>query len=237
MKSPRCFLRNLPQTAAPPCLSTRRGQGALGPSDGPLTGRGGRGAVGARGASCREGAACSRRTRAPRLQPSPACPPCGPEGLAQTCPGAAGVDRPLQPAEASVADLAARRCQLGRKRSVVGERPNPRATLLPAWWVCSTRLVRFTDQAGRPNMSGGHCRPTRRRSAGSGGRQLHVTRLGNGRREALGAKQASDTFLRAFQVSVGHPHQGHPPTCNHVPTAPPARPLRRPRAAGGSSLS
>lgn len=185
MKSPRCFRRNLPRTAAPPCLSTRRGQGAPGPSGGPLTRRGGRGAVRARGASCREGAACSRPIGAPRLQPSPARPPCGPEGLAQTCPGAAGLDRPLQPAEASVPDLAARRCQLGRKWSAVGERPNPRAALLPASWACSARLVRFRDQAGRPNMSGGHCRPTQRRSAGSGGFQLHVTRLGNGRSEAL----------------------------------------------------
>lgn len=148
------------------------------------------------------------RGSTPAARPSPA-PRVALKAWPKPAPEPWGETGPSSWPEASVPDLVPRRCQLGRKRSAVGERPNPRTALLPASWACSARLVRFRDQTGGPNMSSGHCRPTRRRSAGSGGRQLHVTRLGNGRREALGTKQASDTFLRARGV------------CRSPPSAPP----------------
>ena len=136
MKSLRCFHRNLPWAAAPPCLSSRRGRGALRPSDGPLAGWGGRRAMGARGASRREGVACSRHACSTAQPPTP---PCGPEALTQTCPLAAGVDGPLLPARSQRPRPQAHRCGLGRKQSAVEKRPNPRARCFLPRWPCSAR--------------------------------------------------------------------------------------------------
>ncbi|CAN0405828.1 unnamed protein product [Rangifer tarandus platyrhynchus] len=79
------------------------------------------------------------RGSTPAARPSPA-PRVALKAWPKPAPEPWGETGPSSWPEASVPDLVPRRCQLGRKRSAVGERPNPRTALLPASWACSARL-------------------------------------------------------------------------------------------------
>lgn len=174
------------------------------------------------------------RGSTPAAQPSPV-PRVALKAWPKPAPEPQGWTGPSSRPEASVPGLAPRRCQLGRKRSAVGETQPPGRAASCFMGVQSTR-----GEVQRPDWWTKHVWWSL--SVGSGGWQPRVTRLGNGRCEALGTKQASDSFLRAFQARgvcrsppLALPPSGSP---RHVQSRPPSAPCQAPpqaRAAGAAS--